>query len=63
LLQFTCQPSRLFLQTILSQKENVSAGLQTLQLPVSGLANGSYLVNITDAAGNRIGVKRFSIAH
>ena len=50
-------------QTIVSQKENVSAGLQTLQLPVSGLANGSYLVNITDAAGNRIGVKRFSIAH
>ena len=50
-------------QTIVSQKENVSVGLQTLQLPVSGLANGSYLVNITDAAGNRIGVKRFSIAH
>lgn len=50
-------------QTIVSKKENVSAGLQNLELPVSGLANGSYLVNITDAAGNRIGVKRFSIAH
>jgi hypothetical protein len=46
-----------------SKKENVSAGLQNLELPVSGLANGSYLVNITDAAGNRIGVKRFNIAH
>ena len=50
-------------QTIVSKKENVSAGLQNLELPVSGLANGSYLVNITDAAGNRIGVKRLSIAH
>ena len=48
-------------QLILSTSVNTGGGLQTVQLPVNGVAAGTYLVTLRNEHNNLIGVRRLTV--
>jgi PKD repeat protein len=50
-------------QLVWSASDNSAAGQRTLQIPVSGLSKGMYLLNVYGENGQLLGVRKLSIAH
>jgi PKD repeat protein len=50
-------------QLVWSAADNSAAGQRTLQIPVSGLSKGMYLLNVYGENGQLLGVRKLSIAH
>ena len=48
-------------QTILSSTANVSGGIQTIEIPVSAVAAGTYIVSIRNSQNNLIGARRLTV--
>jgi len=48
-------------QTISTTSVNTGSGLQTIQLPLHGVAAGTYLVSVRNEQNNLIGVRRLTV--